>query len=139
MITMTQSAVPVSKIESSSLSTTSSALLMWGAAAILAASVQTLVGPWSVGAGAVLTAAAVAVAAWGYGKLRGNRMTFSHALGLGVVWFVLAILTEMIVTTQLGHGWYGLLGSPEHPFVRNVLFLAWIFTPVVFAREEEEV
>lgn len=113
-------------------------LLFWLAAAALVALAHVKIDPLSVSGGAVLTIASILAVAWAYTRLCAPHCTMSNALGIGIVWLMLATLAEMIVTARIGHGWYALLGSPAHPLLRNVFLFVWVFAPACFARGEEE-
>jgi hypothetical protein len=58
-----------------------------------------------------------------------------QALIIGAAWLLLTIVAEVGVSLRLGHHWYALLGSPEHPFLRNVTMFFWLFAPAMFVRE----
>lgn len=113
-------------------------ILGWIAAAAVVATAHVELDGISPSAGAVAIIAALIAVAGAYTRLCARRAGITHALGVGIVWLVLAILTEIIVTTRLGVGWYGLLGSPDRPLLRNIFLFAWIFAPVLFARAEDE-
>jgi len=80
------------------------------------------------------TLIAVVAAAYLYTRLCSAEGGVSHALGVGIAWLTLTVVTELIVARVSGHGWYTLLGRPDHPLMRNVTLFAWIFAPAVFAR-----
>ena len=114
------------------------ALALWIAtASVVAAAHLQLDARWPR-AGALATSAAILVASWSYQRFRRHHRGFHHALGVGIAWLVLAIVTELVVTARLGHGWYALLGSPAHPLLRNVNLFLWIFAPSFFAHREVE-
>ena len=113
-------------------------VLFWLAAAALVGAAHLEIDPLSIPGGAVLTLAAIFGAAWAYTRFCAPHCGISHALGVGIAWLVLAIVTEMAMTARLGHGWYALLGAPAHPLLRNVILFAWVFAPSFFARGEEE-
>lgn len=48
-------------------------------------------------------------------------------------WLVLAIVAEMPMSAHLGRDWYGLLGSPDHPLLRNVFLFVWVFARMLRA------
>lgn len=113
-------------------------LLFWLVAAILVAIAQVEIDPLSVPGGAVVTIASIFAVAWAYTRLCAPHCGISHALGVGIAWLVLTIVTEMVMTARLGHGWYALLGTPVHPLLRNVFLFVWVFAPAFFAHAEEE-
>jgi hypothetical protein len=101
-------------------------LLFWAAAAAIA----------GVMGGGAATIAVVAFAAYAYTRLCARCAGVAHALGVGIVWLVLAIVAEIAIGSRLGRGWYGLIGSPERPLLRNVLLFVWVFAPALFAQRE---
>lgn len=113
--------------------------LFWVAGAVLAATARTELDARAPVAGAVLALAGIAAAAWAYTRLCAWSAGFAHALDAGIAWLLLAIVTEVVVTRHLGHGWYALLGTPERPLLRNVFLFVWIFAPAAFARRQENV
>lgn len=98
--------------------------LFWLAAATLVATTH------MAAAGIV----AVFVCAYGYTSFCARNAGVTHALSVGIVWLVLAIAAEIAMTTHLGHAWYGLLGTPDRPLLRNVFLFVWVFAPAFFAR-----
>jgi uncharacterized membrane protein len=113
-------------------------VLFWIAAAIVVATVHIELEPLSATGGAVATIAAIVVAAFCYTRFCARQAGISHALGVGVVWLVLAIVTEMALTSVLGREWYDLIGTPGHPLLRNVFLFLWIFAPSLFARGDDK-
>jgi hypothetical protein len=108
----------------------------WVVAATLVAAAHVAIEPrWRV-TGAVATIASVIVTAYAYSRVSARQATVTHTLGVGIAWLVLSIGTEIVLATQVGHGWFTLLGSPDRPLLRNVLLFVWIFTPSLFARRE---
>lgn len=83
-----------------------------------------------------LTIGAIVACAYLYTRLCARNGGLSHALNVGMVWLVLAIVTEIAVTERSGRGWFALIGSPAHPLLRNVMLFVWIFAPALFARRE---
>ena len=108
-------------------------LLFWLAAAVLVGAAHILLDPLSVSAGTVATLAALLGAAYGYMRFGARNRGVSQALGAGIVWLTLAIVTELLVTMRAGHGWYALLGDPARPLLRNIFLFAWVFAPALFA------
>lgn len=101
---------------------------------------------WALAAGiaamssgrAAVAIPAIAGAAYAYTRLCAKRAGVAHALGVGIAWLVLAIAAEVAVGGRMGRGWYGLIGSPERPLLRNILLFVWVFAPALFARREAE-
>jgi hypothetical protein len=118
-----------------------SALLVfvfWIAAALLAGLAHTELDPLSPLFGALVTVVSLVGVAWGYMRAC-HHSGVSHALGAGIAWLVLAIATELAITTRLGHGWYSLIGSPERPLLRTIFLFVWLFAPALFATEDARV
>jgi hypothetical protein len=113
-------------------------VVFWTAAAAAVTAAQTNLHPVSPAGATVATITAIALAAWCYTRFRARYAGISHALGVGVAWLFLGIVTELVMANLAGHGWYGVLGSPDRPLLRNVLFFVWIFSPAVFARRDEQ-
>ena len=109
-------------------------VLFWIAiAAAVVAAQMTLQPFWA----AVATIATIVLGAYSYSRFRARNVGISHALGVGIAWLALGIGTELVMAAHLGHGWYGVLGSPDRPLLRNVFFFVWIFSPALFARRDE--
>lgn len=109
-------------------------MLFWIVAALLVSVEHVLLAH----APASLAAAAEALTIFGvaflYMRFAAREATVDHALGAGVLWLLLAIVTELAMTSHLHHEWYSLLGSRAHPLIRNLILFVWIFAPVIFAR-----
>jgi hypothetical protein len=111
-------------------------LALWIAAASAVAVVHLQLEARWPRAGALATSAAILFAAWCSRRFSRRDRGPHHALGVGIAWLLLTIVTELVVTARLGHGWYALLGSPAHPLLRNVNLFLWIFAPSFFAHRE---
>ncbi|HJQ38516.1 MAG TPA: hypothetical protein VKB93_15365 [Thermoanaerobaculia bacterium] len=112
-------------------------ILFWVAAAGVAGAAHTILEPISPAAGAVVTIAAIVLAAYCYTRFCARHAGISHALGVGIAWLLLGITTELVMATHLHRGWFAVLGSPARPLLRNLFFFVWIFSPALFARREE--
>jgi hypothetical protein len=112
--------------------------LFWLAAAAVVGTAHTKIDPFSVVAGSMTSIAAIFVCACCYMRGRARRTSGTHALGVGTAWLVLAIATEMAMTAHLGHGWSGLIGTPDHALLRNVFLFVWVFAPTFFAQRDIE-
>lgn len=113
-------------------------VVFWMAAAAAVTAAQTKLHPLAPTGATVATIAAIALAAWCYTRFCALYAGISHALGVGIAWLALGIVTELVMVTRAGHGWYGVLGSPDRPLLRNVIFFVWIFSPAIFARREDQ-
>jgi hypothetical protein len=112
-------------------------LVFWTATAAAVAEVQARLHPISPNGATVATIAAILGSAWCYTRFCARNAGVSHALGVGIAWLALGIATELLMATRSGHGWFGVLGSPGEPLMRNVFFFTWIFGPAIFARRED--
>jgi hypothetical protein len=115
------------------ITTASLALLFWMLAAVLVAMAHAALDAISPAIGAATAIAALLASSYFYTRIAARNAGITHALALGIAWLVLAIVAELTVSGQLGHNWYGLLGSPDRPLLRNVSLFAWIFTPSLTA------
>ena len=138
MITMTREAVPFADSQHSPAITAVLVVLFWLAAAALVGTAHVELDPLSVSGGSVATIASIFIAAYFYTRFCARQAGIAHALGVGIAWLVLAIVAEMAMTARLGHGWYALLGSPDHPLLRNLFLFVWVFAPAFFAHREEQ-
>jgi hypothetical protein len=113
-------------------------VVFWMAAAAAVTAAQTKLHPISSAGATVATIAAIVLAAWCYTRFCAQCAGISHALGVGIAWLALGIVTELVMVTRAGHGWYGVLGSPDRPLLRNVIFFVWTFAPAIFARRDDQ-
>lgn len=137
MTTMIQPAASSVETRHHPIATALLVVLSWAASAIVVASAHIELDPVSPWGGAVATIAAIVIGAYGYTRFCARQADITYALGVGIAWLVLSIVTEITVTTRLGHGWYALIGTPDRPLLRNVFLFVWIFAPVLFARRED--
>ena len=112
-------------------------VLFWTAAAAAVTAAQIELQPVSPPGATAATIAAIVLAAWCYTHFCARYAGISHALGVGISWLALAIVTDLVLATPAGHGWSGILGSPDRPLLRNVIFFVWIFSPALFARRDD--
>ena len=78
----------------------------------------------------------VLVVAFVYMRFAARDSSLDHALFTGAAWLTLSVMTEFIAATHLHHGWFDLLGSPNSA-LRNLLMIAWVGSPALFARSAE--
>ncbi len=109
------------------------ALFVWiGAAATVASATPAFA---QMSPGAVLASKIFAIVVFAYAYMRATPdCTIDHALFVGVSWLVLSIITEVVISARSGHQWFALLGSPQHPFARDILLFIWVAAPALFAR-----
>jgi len=110
--------------------------LFWGIAAALVATAHLKldrVFPWG---GAAVEIGALITVAFCYMRFVARQATVDHALLVGIIWLLLAIVGEITVASYVHHDWFALLGSPARPMLRNVFLFAWVFAPALFARSE---
>jgi hypothetical protein len=112
--------------------------LFWLGASVLVATshrrLDALSGPGS----AIAAMSAIVAAAYAYTRSCARCAGLDHALGVGLAWLVLAIVTEIAVSSRLGHGWYALIGTPDRPLLRNIFLFVWIFAPALFAHRKTD-
>ena len=113
-------------------------VLFWIVAAAVVVFTQTWLVPRSLFVGSLAASLAIFATAYGYTRYCARFAGASHALGVGIVWLLLAVLTEMAFEAVLGTSWNALLVSPSHPLLRNIFLLLWVFAPVVFAHSEDQ-
>lgn len=138
MSTMTRPLPSVSDTRPHPIKSAALVVLFWVLAATAAAIAHAVIDPLSIAAGSATAIAALLGAAYAYMRLAAREARITHALGVGIAWLVFAIVSEIVVTSHVGHDWYGLLGSPDHPLLRNIFLFAWIFSPAIFVRLEDE-
>jgi len=136
MTTRAQPAAPFAEVRHHPIVTWGLVLLFWIAAAVLAATCHTRLDGLSPSGGAVAAIASIAGVAYAYTRLCARCAGTAHALSAGIVWLLLAIVTEIAITSRTGHGWYSLIGTPDRPLLRNVVLFVWIFAPSVFTHRE---
>ena len=111
-------------------------VLFWTIAAALVMGSRAFIEPQSPRGGAVAEVGSLLLTAYAYSRFAARDTGLSHALGVGTVWLMLSILTEVVLTTEEHHGWFTLLGSPDRALFRNVMLFVWIFAPALFVRRE---
>lgn len=111
-------------------------VLFWSIAALLVAAAPMVLDSAPI-ATVLLKIAAIAVVAFGFMKVTRNPSSLNQALTVGVVWLLLDIFTEILVTSHTGHEWRELLGSPAVPALRAVVLLAWLAAPALFVRRSQ--
>lgn len=136
MATMTQHATPLAKTHHHLATTAALVTLFWLVAAAAVATAHAWLDPLSPAGATVVTITAIVLCAYGYMRFCVRQAGISHTLGVGIAWLVLGIVSELVMTTRQGHGWYSILGPPDRPLLRNIFLFVWIFAPVLFARRE---
>jgi len=136
MTTMTQSVTQ--PVRRHALTTPVFMALFWILAAVLVMATRLMLDGVSPIASAVVTIAVIVAAAYAYTRLIAPRAGVTHALSVGITWLVLSLIAEITIAARIGHGWFTLIGSPDHPLLRNVYLFLWIFAPILFARGDGE-
>ena len=136
MATMTQPAVSFAAGRHHFVTAAALVTLFWIIAATGVALVHIEFDSLTYAGAAIACVAIVVFCAYAYSRLCVQCAGISHALAVGIAWLVLGIVTELVVTMRLAHGWFGVLGSPERPLLRNIFLFVWIFAPAIFARRE---
>lgn len=134
MTTMMHPAARLPNSQHHPLRTAILVVVFWIVAAVLVVAAHLEIEPWSPRGGAAVTIAALLLVACAYTRLVAREAGITHALGVGIAWLVLSIAAEVALTTQVGHGWFTLLGPPDRPLLRTLLLFVWIFSPALFAR-----
>jgi hypothetical protein len=111
--------------------------LFWLAAAIVVAAAHITLDRRSVAASAAAAIGAIVAAAYAYTRFCAHGSNIVDALAVGIAWLSIAIVAELVISAGVGHGWYALIGTPEHPLLRNVFMFVWIFAPMLCARRAE--
>jgi len=109
----------------------------WAIAALLVAQCQRFTDEVSPIVCAASKVIAIAAVAFVYARLL-RHVTLDRALATGFAWIALSIVTEVVVASYVGHGWYRLLGSPAHEGPRTLVMIAWVAAPAVFANARDE-
>jgi len=111
-------------------------VLFWIIAALIVAWAEGTLGHASPVACVAVKTCAIVMVAFMYMRLAAIEVSLDHALLVGVTWLLLAMVAEIVETQHLRHEWFELLGSPDSA-LRNVLMIAWIVAPALFARNGE--
>ena len=137
MATMTRQATSFAGSRPPFVTTAARVTLFWFLAAIGVGAAHLEIDPlWPAGGG-VAGIAIIVICAYWYTRYCARNAGISHALGVGIAWLVLGVVTEMILTADFGHGSFDSLGSPTHPLLRTLFLFAWIFAPALFAQRED--
>lgn len=136
MVTNAQHTIRFAETRHHRTTTAGLVILFWTCAAGAVAVAQTRLQPVSPAGGAAATIAAILLAAYCYTRFCARYTGISHALGVGIAWLALGITTELLMAAHLRHEWNAVLGAPDRPLLRNVVFFVWIFAPALFARRE---
>jgi hypothetical protein len=134
MTTMTHSVRAFPEARHSAIVTTALVVLFWVIAAIVVVAIHGALDSISFAGSVAVKIGAIAVVAYLYVKLTARHCTVDHALLVGIAWLVLDIAAEIATASHLGKGWFALTGTPMKPAVRDVLLLAWVAAPALFAR-----
>ncbi|HVR39693.1 MAG TPA: hypothetical protein VMU84_11405 [Thermoanaerobaculia bacterium] len=111
-------------------------VLFWLIAAMLVFGVHHAMDPISANGASLTKVLAIVASALAYVKLTARNVTVQHALLVGIAWLALDIVAEIVMTFRFGGGWFELIGPPQHELLRDVMLLAWVAAPALFARGE---
>lgn len=75
----------------------------------------------------------IVMMAFAYMRVAARDATIDQALLIGIAWGLLTIVAEIVDVTKFSPT-YPLLGSPAHEAFRDVMLIAWIGAPALFAR-----
>jgi hypothetical protein len=112
-------------------------VVSWIIAAALVAALHRFVEPLSSTMDVVAKSIAIIGVAFAYVRLA-RRVTLDSALIAGVAWVLLCVIAEVAIASAEGHGWYELLGSPNHPVLRALLMIMWVISPALFVTARHE-
>ena len=109
-------------------------VLFWAVAALLVLVAHQEIDSISTRAGVVVKIAVIIGIGFAYMALTARDATVDHALLVGTLWLLLAIIGEVVMTAHIGRAWFELLGAPTKPLYRCFLMFAWVAAPALFAR-----
>jgi len=109
--------------------------LSWLVAALLVLGADAVVDPRSATAGIIVKIAAILLVSFVHMRTAVREATLDRALIIGASWLAMDIGAELTATRLLGHGWFGLIGPPSVPLLRQLLLIVWILAPALFARD----
>ncbi len=110
------------------------ALIFWAIAAAAVAAVHRNLETRSPAFCVAVSAGAIVAIAFLYVPLIAREATLDQTLVVGITWALLAIVAELVEGSTSLPGAYPLFGSPAHDNYRNLLVIAWIIAPALFAR-----
>ena len=108
-------------------------VVSWVIAAGLVLAANYFVEPVSPVIDAVVKLAVLVAVGFGYMRIM-RESTLEHALLVGSVWLVMAVVVEVAEASTRGRGWFDLIGNPAHPLIRTVLLIGWVAAPALFVR-----
>lgn len=111
-------------------------LSSWIAAALLVTAAHDVLDAVSPTASTAVKMLAILGMAFLYMRMTRGQLTVEEALFAGMLWAALAMVTEVAASAHGGRPWFALLGSPDRKILRDLLLLAWIGAPALFARRE---
>ncbi len=109
-------------------------VVFWAIGAVPVAAAHTRFDAVSPLGSALFKVAVILLTAFIYIELTARTATVDHALLVGASWVMLAIVAEVVIASNVHHGWYELIGSPAHPLLRDLVLFTWIGAPALFAR-----
>ena len=112
-------------------------VLFWIAAVLLVLAAHQLLDPVSAAAAVTMKVVVIVATAFVYIRVAARTATLGHALFVGIFWLTLGIVVELVTASMSGHGWFEIIGSPAKPLQRDLMLVAWIAAPTIFARYRE--
>jgi hypothetical protein len=110
-------------------------VVSWVVAAGLVLAANYWIEPVSPALDGIVKVAALVVVGFGYMRIM-RQSTLEHALLVGSMWLVMAVLVEVVEASTRGRGWFDLIGNPAHPVIRTILLIAWVAAPAIFVKSE---
>ena len=108
-------------------------LFFWVITAGTVAAAHRFIEPRSPVACLALSLLAITTMAFAYMRLAAHDATIEQAIFVGLGWVTLALLAEVIDVSSFTPT-YPLFGSPAHETFRDLMVIAWIAAPALFAR-----
>lgn len=108
-------------------------VFFWAVAAVAVAGTHRFLEARSPASCLAVSVLLIVSIAFAYMRVAARGATMDQALFVGVAWAFLAVIAESVdVTHSTPH--YPLLGSPAHEAFRDLMVIAWIAAPALFAR-----
>ncbi len=109
-------------------------VLFWAIAAVVLVTAHRTIEPLSAIACVAAKSCVLILTSLAYIRLTAREATVNHAIFVGIAWLLRAMAVEIALTASRGQGWFDLIGSPDSPYLRDVLLFSWIASPALFVR-----